>query len=102
LECRYRITAIYCVRDLCALFGPSASAQHLLPLALTLAGDAVPNIRFNVAKLFAAIAAPTQTIAWSPEVLKLSVKPALVKLTEDNDVDVRFFAAQALALPVFA
>ncbi len=128
----YRITAIYAVRDLSALFGPAASAEHLLPFVLKLAADIVPNIRFNVAKLFAAFANPPPPVAasstsasdpsfdpatmssfslppmpvveaapWPVDLLVAHVRPALVKLSEDADGDVRFFALQALALPSY-
>jgi serine/threonine-protein phosphatase 2A regulatory subunit A len=68
----------------------------LLPLALQLASDPVPNIRFNCAKLLSTMAAMS---GFSVDATQTRIKPALQRMLEDNDVDVRFFAQQALASP---
>jgi hypothetical protein len=51
----------------------------------------VPNVKFNVAKMLERMAPLTD-----PTVVESTIKPALRELTEDGDVDVRFYAAQAL------
>lgn len=60
-----------------------------LDAALNLANDPIPNIRFNVAKCL-------ETLAWvlgnSPEgqeTVQRRILPALKKLQEDSDADVR-------------
>ena len=61
----------------------------LLPITLQLVTDPVPNIRFNVAKTLNSISA---VIEPSNHAL---VAPALEKLLQDPDPDVKFFATQA-------
>ena len=73
------------------MFGAQKVCQSLLPTALNLARDPVPNLRFNVAKLFASFIEILPT-----EVARLEIRPNLVALTMDTDDDVRYFAQQAL------
>ncbi|CAK7349749.1 unnamed protein product [Dovyalis caffra] len=51
----------------------------------------VPNIKFNVAKVLQSLIPIVD-----PSVVEKTIRPCLVELTEDPDVDVRFFATQAL------
>lgn len=51
----------------------------------------VPNVKFNVAKMLERIVPLLER-----PVVELSVKPALSELCEDGDMDVRFYARQAL------
>ena len=66
-------------------------ADSMLPLIIRLAKDTVPNIRFNVAKVF-------QTVIplLSREIVQERVKPCLQELSEDSDDDVKYFATVAL------
>lgn len=79
--------------------------------------DDIPNIRFNVAKTYAALVdvlkrlpesgtvyslekAGTKDFTPSPKSLELlneRILPCLEKLQKDDDVDVRFFATTAAA-----
>lgn len=67
----------------------------LLPLALELAKDPVANVRFNAAKTLGTIAA---TLAKGGQAAPVSarIKPALSALLTDSDMDVQFYATQAL------
>jgi serine/threonine-protein phosphatase 2A regulatory subunit A len=65
----------------------------LLPLALTLASDPVPNVRFNVAKCFEEIAPALSKLDQS---FLDKVKPCLATMCGDADDDVKFYAARAL------
>jgi len=61
----------------------------VLDAALALANDPIPNIRFNVAKCLETLG---MTLAASPEgqdLLHHTVLPALQKLQDDSDADVR-------------
>jgi serine/threonine-protein phosphatase 2A regulatory subunit A len=66
----------------------------LLPLALTLAADPVPNVRFNVAKCFEAIAPDLSKL--DQTLLQDKVKPCLTTMCADTDDDVKFYAGRAL------
>jgi serine/threonine-protein phosphatase 2A regulatory subunit A len=71
--------------------GPAVLQQSMLPLALRLASDPVPNIRFNVAKTLESVAT-----LLDPSVVQGDIKPVVQKLAEDEDSDVRYFATKAL------
>jgi serine/threonine-protein phosphatase 2A regulatory subunit A len=61
----------------------------VLDAALALANDPIPNIRFNVAKCLETLAV---VLAGSPEgqdLIQRRILPALRKLQEDSDADVR-------------
>ena len=64
-------------------------AARVLPAVLALAGDSVPNVRFNAAKALGALRACVE-----PSVAAARVKPAIAKLREDADQDVRFYASK--------
>nr|AFK45317.1 unknown [Lotus japonicus] len=53
--------------------------------------DRVPNIKFNVAKVLQSLIPIVEE-----SVVENTIRPCLVELSEDPDVDVRFFASQAL------
>ncbi|KAI3811914.1 hypothetical protein L1987_16610 [Smallanthus sonchifolius] len=59
--------------------GSEITCSKLLPVVVNGSKDRVPNIKFNVSK-----------------VVENTVRPCLVELSEDSDVDVRYFANQAL------
>ena len=52
----------------------------------------VPNIKFNVAKMLEKLVPLVDA-----SVVERTIKPCLLELHEDADVDVRFFAHQALS-----
>lgn len=62
----------------------------VLDAALRLAGDPIPNIRFNVAKCLETLAGVTATSPEGQEITQLKIMPALKKLQEDSDADVRY------------
>ena len=88
--------------------------SSILPMLDRLVGDPIPNIRFNVAKSYAVL---INTIARLPAEGSLSeaeksgkatnpspegqslvesqIMPNLLKLQDDEDVDVRYFATTA-------
>ena len=65
-------------------------------MLLQLAGDPIPNIRFNVAKALENIATSFGDTAVGRELVQTKIAPALVALKNDQDADVRFFATRAL------
>ena len=65
----------------------------MLPTVLEAAKDRVPNIRFNVAKVLGTLATVVES-----SVIELQIRPCLNELSEDTDVDVRYFAGQSLTV----
>ncbi len=51
----------------------------------------VPNVKFNVAKILEKVAGLVPR-----SVLESTIRPVLLELCEDQDIDVRFYARQAL------
>ena len=73
-----------------------AIRDHMVPLAVALASDPIPNVKFNVAKTIS-IMIPLLKKSNLQSVLNDKVKPALSKLHDDSDIDVRYFAGVALS-----
>lgn len=80
----------------------SRSVQHaskdsvtklMLPVVIGLADDSVANVRFNVAKTLQKIAP-----VLDESTIKSQIKPVLDKLNADADVDVKYFAQEALTV----
>jgi serine/threonine-protein phosphatase 2A regulatory subunit A len=71
--------------------------DHILSMASNLATDPIPNIRFNVAKSIGSMIPILKKSNLTPA-LNDKVKPILIKMLEDTDVDVRFYAQASLNL----
>jgi serine/threonine-protein phosphatase 2A regulatory subunit A len=69
--------------------------EDVLPTVISLSNDPIPNIRFNVAKSLEALI-PLLKNKEANGLYETTVKPALEKLCEDTDGDVKFFANRAL------
>lgn len=89
--------------------------DSVLPLLAGLVDDAIPNIRFNVAKSYGAIIDALKQVPESGEtvlslekagktgtgsekgdaIIREEILPNLDKLINDEDVDVRYFASVA-------
>ncbi|ORY34259.1 armadillo-type protein [Naematelia encephala] len=92
----YRMTTIFAITTMASSLNVQIIRDTVLDAALALANDPIPNIRFNVAKCLETLAG---VLAGSPEgqeVLQRKIIPALRKLQEDSDADVKFFATKAL------
>lgn len=63
---------------------------------LALAADAIPNIRFNVAKSLEVLATTYSKSPDGLELVKSKVVPVLEQMKSDSDADVRYFATRAL------
>ena len=87
----YRMNTLEALGKLAPIVGTDTLCSKLLPEILACAKDKVPNIRFGVAKL-------TQTLVplVDSSVIEHSIKPCLLELQDDADVDVRYFAQEAL------
>ncbi|ORX54629.1 ARM repeat-containing protein [Hesseltinella vesiculosa] len=92
----YRITTLFALSTMSSNLSPEIIKEDVLPTVLQLVEDPIPNVRFNVAKCLE-ILTPILRNDPSTEVLATSqVKPALQKLNDDTDTDVRWFAEKAL------
>ncbi|XP_050035276.1 uncharacterized protein Pp2A-29B isoform X2 [Dermacentor andersoni] len=89
----HRMTCLFCINVLAEACGGEVTSRLMLATVLGLASDSVANVRFNVAKTLQRIAP-----LLDPPTLQGQVKPCLEKLNTDPDVDVRYFASEALAV----
>ncbi|KAL5070652.1 hypothetical protein RYX36_021539 [Vicia faba] len=91
----YRMTILRAISLLAPVMGSEVTCSKLLPAVLLTPGCLipcrVPNIKFNVAKVLESIFPIVDQ-----SVVEKTIRPCLVELSEDPDVDVRFFSTQAL------
>jgi len=67
----------------------------VLPAIISLSADRIPNIRFNVAKAFEVLSTSLGGQQGGAELVQSDLIPAVEKLRQDSDADVRFFAEKA-------
>jgi hypothetical protein len=90
-----RMTALAAMVALGEAVGAPVLAARLLPAIALLARDAVPNVRFGVARSLQRLVASTLRTG-APAAVRDVVRPCLEGLAGDADADVRFFAQRAL------
>ncbi|KAI3735302.1 hypothetical protein L6452_14797 [Arctium lappa] len=90
-HCLYCMTILRAISLLAPVMGSEITCSKLLPVVITLSKDSVSNIRFNVAKVLQSFI-PIVDQA----VVEKTIRPCLVELAEDPDVDVCYFSKQAL------
>lgn len=83
---------IFKIKVLAEVCGPDITSKIMLPTVLAMAIDNVANVRFNVAKTLQRIGPYLEQSA-----VQAQVKPVLDKLNTDTDVDVKYFASEAIA-----
>ncbi|KAK4981525.1 protein phosphatase 2A structural subunit [Elasticomyces elasticus] len=112
----YRMTTCFAVSTLAPALSLTVIADSILPMLEKLVADDIPNIRFNVAKSYGVLIdvlkrlpdSSTETVlsleksgqqahgcARGEELIREVIMPNLEKLTQDDDVDVRYFATTA-------
>jgi len=74
---------------------PEVIRDYILPTVNNLVTDPIPNIRFNVAKSYEVLIPVLKQSQETGILLDTQVKPALDKLKEDMDGDVKYFAERA-------
>lgn len=92
----FRITAVLAIPVIAPILGQEANQELMAKVLFPLMTDPIPNIRFNVAKSLEVMA---QQVAQTPEGCELgraSIIPAVERLKNDSDMDVRYFANRAL------
>uniref|UniRef100_A0A8I5Y968 Protein phosphatase 2 scaffold subunit A beta n=1 Tax=Rattus norvegicus TaxID=10116 RepID=A0A8I5Y968_RAT len=93
----HRMTTLFCINALSEACGKEITTKQMLPIVLKMAGDQVANVRFNVAKSLQKIGPILDTNALQGE-----VKPVLQKLGQDEDMDVKYFAQEAISVLALA
>ncbi|CDK27246.1 unnamed protein product [Kuraishia capsulata CBS 1993] len=95
-----RITCLFAVKSLVPVVNNSIIANDILPFIEKLERDAVPNIRFNVAKALLVVSksllVPGSDSGAYVDIVRSKIVPSLEELKNDEDVDVRYFAEQSL------
>jgi len=87
----HRMTILGALAALAPAVAHDTLCNTMLPVVLSCATDKVPNIKFTVAKLLERLVPLVDaTIA------DQTIKPCLQAMVDDSDVDVQFFAQQAL------
>lgn len=87
----YRMTSLFASIDLIDKIRDARIIYQLLPSILGLCKDPIPNVRFNAAK------ALKKVIEVLPEPsIVAAVSEALPALIQDTDIDVQFYAQEAL------
>ncbi|XP_063718428.1 serine/threonine-protein phosphatase 2A 65 kDa regulatory subunit A alpha isoform-like isoform X1 [Symsagittifera roscoffensis] len=100
----HRMTCLFCINVLAEVCEAQLVEENMLPIVYQMANDQVPNVRFNVCKTIHIICNVLKNSSGGNG-SKLSasqlnqMKTVLEKLNEDADVDVRFFATEALQAP---
>jgi len=111
----YRMTTCFAITTLASVVSLDVIDQSILPMMDKLVDDAIPNIRFNVAKSYKVMIDALKrlpdegtlysleksgtTATPSPrgqEIIEQRILPNLEKLQKDDDVDVRYFATVAV------
>ncbi|CCK72677.1 protein phosphatase 2A structural subunit TPD3 KNAG_0L00540 [Huiozyma naganishii CBS 8797] len=94
----YRFTLLSALTALVPVVSTDAVTEQVLPFVKHLTDDAVPNIRFSAAKSYAVIVEALVkggNTTYLP-LIKETIIPSLEKLTQDTDVDVKYFAGVSL------
>jgi serine/threonine-protein phosphatase 2A regulatory subunit A len=82
----YRITALMAIVHM-----PPQFQNQLLPLAIELASDPVPNVRYNAAKSLGKFFAQTPKDSSGAKIIA-----TITTLSKDTDNDVKFFAQNVI------
>lgn len=93
----YRFTLLSALTAIIPVLSQEITTERILPFINHLSGDSVPNIRFNVAKSYAIIVESLGTdLPTYKELIRSTIIPSLETLSQDSDVDVKYFASQSL------
>jgi serine/threonine-protein phosphatase 2A regulatory subunit A len=89
-----RVTTLHVLPQVSGVMTPEQIVQFIVPLLIKATKDSVPNVRFSACR----------DIMWMIEHHNLGavsvntiIKPTLVELQRDPDIDVKYYAQQAVA-----
>jgi serine/threonine-protein phosphatase 2A regulatory subunit A len=94
----HRMTCLFCINVLAEVCELQLIEEQMLPIVFQMANDPVANVRFNVCKSLTTICGivksnNAKSTASAPY---NQMRTILDKLNEDGDVDVRYYATEAL------
>jgi len=89
-----RVTTIHVIPQVAGVMSNDHITQFIVPLLLKACKDGVPNVRFCACQV---IFWMTSNQKLAQATLNTSIKPALLELEHDSDIDVQYFAQRALA-----
>ncbi|CAO3653378.1 unnamed protein product [Mucor hiemalis] len=92
----YRMTTLFALTTMATSLTPDIIKEKVLATVVELVDDPIPNVRFNVAKSLEVLAPILNADPATAELVQTKVAEVLKKLSEDTDVDVRWFAEKAL------
>lgn len=84
-----RVTTLQVLPQLCYAMNPSQIEQHIVPPLLRATQDSVPNVRFSACKVILHVMS-------EHKLRGQAVKKELAGLENDSDIDVQYYALQAL------
>lgn len=90
----FRMTTVQAITTITPKLTLEIILADIIDPLLRLAADPIPNIRFNVAKALEVLA--IKFGKESPSLVQQRIIPALEQQKNDQDADVRYFAARAL------
>ena len=97
-----RTTCLFAITELVPVVDTAIVVSKIVPFIHELTNDAVPNIRFNVAKSYQIIAEALLTKGadlkpkQKEELITGQIMSDLERLQQDKDVDVRYFSSRSL------
>ncbi|OJT15844.1 Protein phosphatase PP2A regulatory subunit A [Trametes pubescens] len=91
----YRMTTVQAIMTIAPSLTLEIVRGDILDMLLQLAGDPIPNIRFNVAKALETTAVSIGDTPEGAQLVQQKIVPVLEALKNDQDADVRFFATRA-------
>ncbi|OBZ79824.1 Protein phosphatase PP2A regulatory subunit A [Grifola frondosa] len=92
----YRMTTVQAIMTIAPSLTLDIVRGEILDTLLQLAGDPIPNIRFNVAKALEVLATTFGDTPEGKQLTQQKIVPVLEAQRTDQDADVRFFAQRAL------
>jgi len=92
----YRMTTIFAITTLSPAVNAEVLKEYIIPTIAKLSTDPIPNIRFNVAKSLEVLVGIIKTKPELASMLIEMIKPNLTKMSEDGDMDVRYYSQKAL------
>ncbi|KAJ7225504.1 armadillo-type protein [Mycena pura] len=92
----FRMTTVQAITTIAPSLNLDIVDSEIIDPLLVLASDAIPNIRFNVSKSLEVLADTYGTTPTGHEFVRAKIIPCLERQKNDQDADVRYFAARAL------
>jgi len=92
----FRITALSCLEGIASRVNPESSAEKIFPVIFKNLKDPVPNVRFVCIKILKNLVKIYKQHKFDNPQIMNTIKQNLTDLLEDQDVDVKYFAQDAV------